>query len=312
MSRHQFQQPLHGIIPPVITPLYDRDVLDHAGLERVIEHILAGGVAGLFILGTTGEGPSLSYRLRRETIEAACKLVKGRVPVLVGITDTAFVESASIARCASDAGADAVVLAPPYYMPEGQAELREYLAHLIPELPLPLFLYNMPALTKVSFELETVRWALRQPRIAGIKDSSGNMGYFNRVCELSAARPDWTVVVGPEELLAESVLLGGHGGVNGGANLFPRLYVELFAAARRSDLPRTRELHALVLQVADSLYAVGRHSSSVVKGIKCAASCLGLCGDFMAEPFHRFRDPERQRIESSVMRLQELLGPLGK
>lgn len=312
MIRHQFQQPLHGIIPPVITPLHDRDTLDHAGLERVIEHVLAGGVAGLFVLGTTGEGPSLSYRLRRETIEAACKLVKGRAPVLVGITDTAFLESANIARCASDAGADAVVLAPPYYMPEGQAELREYLAHLIPELPLPLFLYNMPALTKVSFELETVRWALRQPRIAGIKDSSGNMGYFNRVCELSAARPDWTVVVGPEELLAESVLLGGHGGVNGGANLFPRLYVELFAAARRSDLPRTRELHALVLQVADSLYAVGRHSSSVVKGIKCAASCLGLCGDFMAEPFHRFRDPERQRIESSVRRLQELLGPLGR
>jgi 4-hydroxy-tetrahydrodipicolinate synthase len=77
----------------MITPLRGRDELDVAGLERLIEHIVNGGVNGLFILGTTGEGPSLSYRLRRELIERTCRLVNGRVPILVGITDTAFVES---------------------------------------------------------------------------------------------------------------------------------------------------------------------------------------------------------------------------
>ena len=103
----------HGIIPPMVTPLTDRDALDAAGLERLIEHILGGGVHGLFILGTTGEGPSLSYRLRRELIERTCRQVRRRVPVLVGITDTAFVESVNVARWAADAGADAVVTAPP-------------------------------------------------------------------------------------------------------------------------------------------------------------------------------------------------------
>ena len=135
----------------MITPLSGRDTLDVAGLERLIEHILAGGVSGLFILGTTGEGPSLSYRLRAEFIQRVCQQVKHRVPVLVGITDTAFVESVNVARISADAGADAVVLAPPYYLPEGQPELQEYLDHLVPELPLPLFIYNMPALTTVSF-----------------------------------------------------------------------------------------------------------------------------------------------------------------
>ena len=105
--------PLRGIIPPLVTPLLDRDTLDIAGLERLIEHILSGGVHGLFILGTTGEAPSLSYRLRYELIERTCSLVKGRVPVLVGITDTSFTESVNTAVKAKDAGAQAVVLAPP-------------------------------------------------------------------------------------------------------------------------------------------------------------------------------------------------------
>src|SRR5262245_25022906 len=303
-------QPLRGIVPPMITPLRDRDTLDAAGLEKVIEHILAGGVSGLFILGTTGEGTSLSYRLRREMVEQTCRLVKGRVPVLVGITDTAFVESATLARHAAEAGADAVVLAPPYYLPEGQPELREYLEHLLPELPLPLFLYNMPPLTKVSFEPDTVRWAMQQPRIVGMKDSSGDMIYFSRLVELKRQRKDWTLLIGPEELLAESVLLGGHGGVNGGANIFPRLYVELHAAAERGDLKRVRELHSLVMQISERLYTVGQHTSSVIKGIKCAVSCLGLAGDFMAEPFHRFRDSERKIIETAVSELRKQLGPL--
>src|SRR5262249_5915685 len=145
-----------GIIPPMVTPLRDRDTLDVAGLERLIEHILAGGVHGLFLLGTTGEGPSLSYSLRKELIDRTCRQVKGRVPVLVSITDTAFQESLKVARWSAEAGADAVVAAPPYYLPASQADLREYLCHLVPELPLPLLLYNIPLLTKVAYELETV------------------------------------------------------------------------------------------------------------------------------------------------------------
>ena len=284
----------------MVTPLKDRDTLDPAGLERVIEHLLGGGVHGLFVLGTTGEGPSLSYRLRRELIERTCGQVAGRIPVLVSITDTAFEESAAVARHAAAAGADAVVLAPPYYMPEGQPELREYLEHLLPELPLPLFLYNMPPLTKVPFELETVRWAMDRPRILGMKDSSGSLLYFNQVLGLLPHRPDWSVLIGPEELLAQAMLLGGHGGVHGGANIFPRLYVALFDAARSGDMPRARELQQRVQRVVDHLYRVGQHPSAIVKGIKCAMSCLGICDDFMAEPFHRFREPERRRIEQAL------------
>jgi 4-hydroxy-tetrahydrodipicolinate synthase len=297
----------HGIIPPMVTPLRDRDALDVAGLERLIEHILAGGVHGLFILGTTGEGPSLSYRLRQELIERTCRQVNRRVPVLVGITDTAFQESLNVARWSADAGADSLVVAPPYYLPEGQPELQEYLDHLVPELPLPLFLYNMPALTKVAMEPETVRRAMDEPRIVGLKDSSCSMIYLHRILALLPHRPDWPVLVGPEEMLSDAVFAGAHGGVNGGANLFPRLYVKLFEAAKAGDIARARELHALVMRVSENLYRIGRHSSAIIKGIKGALALSGICDDFMAEPFQRFREPERARVRHILDELTPLL-----
>src|SRR5262249_1011962 len=157
-------------------------------------------------------------------------------PVLVGITDTSFAESLRLAEHAEDAGAQAVVAAPPYYFPIGQAELLHYVRALSAEVPLPIFLYNMPSHTKVVFEPPTLRAALELPNVVGLKDSSGNMGYFHQARQVLAARPDCSLLIGPEELLGEAVLLGGHGGVCGGANLAPRLYVELYEAAREHDV----------------------------------------------------------------------------
>jgi dihydrodipicolinate synthase/N-acetylneuraminate lyase len=300
---------LHGIIPPMVTPLRGRDELDVGGLEKLVEHILAGGVSGLFILGTTGEGPSLSYRLRRELIERVCKQVNRRVSILVGITDTAFAESVNVARCAADFGADAVVAAPPYYMPEGQPELQEWLDHLIPELPLPLYLYNMPPLTKVSYELETVRHALNHPRIIGLKDSSGDLDYFKNIAALLKQRPDWSLFIGPEEKLFDALQFGGHGGVSGGANLFPKIYVSLCQAFQAGDIARAQQLQSQIQRIGRSLYRVGKHPSTIIKGIKCTLACLGICNDFMAEPFHRFRVEQRELVQT---RLKEVEAELSK
>ena len=298
MTSSLLPSPMGGIIPPMVTPLKSQDELDIAGLERLIEHILAGGVHGLFILGTTGEAPSLSYQLRREVITRTCQQVNGRVPVLVGITDAAFAESIAMAQYAADAGAQAVVLAPPYYFTAGQPELLEYLQHLVVQLPLPLFLYNMPSTTKLIFEPATVVNAADIEGVVGLKDSSGNMTYFHQLQQVLQDKRDFTLLVGPEELLAETILLGGHGGVNGGANLFPSLYVQLYNAALQGDLDQVKPLHQQVMRISTGLYGVGHFSSSYLKGLKCALSIKGICNDFMAEPFHRFREPERQRIEA--------------
>jgi len=299
-------KPLRGIIPPMITPLLDRDELDAAGLERLIEHILAGGVHGLFILGTTGEGPSLSYRLRRELINRTCTQIAGRVPVLVGITDTSFVESVNLAYKAQEAGAQGLVLAAPYYYPVSQPELLEYLQHLASELPLPVFLYNMPSHTKVAFEPDTVRQAADIPNIIGLKDSAANMIYFHKLRRLFKSQPDFSLLVGPEELLGETILSGGHGGVCGGANICPQLYVNLYNAALTKNLEKVAALHEKVMRISMTIYSVGKYGSSYLKGLKCAVSCLGLCSDFMAEPFYRFDSPERKIVRERLIELELL------
>ena len=171
------------------------------------------------------------------------------------------------------------------------------------ELPLPLFLYNMPSYTKLVFEPETIRAAAEYPGIVGIKDSSGNMVYFRRLQSLLKDHPDFSLLMGREELLAEAVLLGGHGGVCGGANLIPELYVELYNAACSKDLQKVEALHKKVMEFSTAVYHVGHYESSLLKGLKCALSCVGICSDFLAEPFHRFRRAEHEVVERYVKEL---------
>lgn len=284
-----------GIIPPLVTPLTDRDTLDVAGLERLLAYLLASGVHGIFLLGTTGEAPSLSYRLRREVITRAAQIINQRVPLLVGITDTSFVESVSLAEHAANAGAAAVVLSTPYYFPAGQTELMGYIRNITAALPLPLMLYNMPSLTKVWFEHETLAKLTDVERIVGIKDSSGDLQYFTRLMELRSARPDWSILIGPEAYLPAAMKLGGDGGVSGGANILPRLFVACYDACVAGDKTRIAELAADINDL-QQIYDIGKYASRFIKATKCAASLLGLCDDFMAEPFHRFRAPERERV----------------
>ncbi|MDP4276538.1 MAG: dihydrodipicolinate synthase family protein [Bacteroidota bacterium] len=295
---------LKGIIPPMITPLLGKDELDVEGLKRLVEHMLAGGVHGLFVLGTTGEAPSLSYHLRYELVERVCKQVAGRVPVLVGVTDTSFTESIRLAEQSKAYGADAVVSAPPYYYAPSQQELIEYYEDMADHMPLPLFLYNMPSHVKVSFEPETVRRIAHHPNVIGLKDSSGNMIYFHTLIQMmKTEHPDFSLLIGPEELTAEAVLAGADGGVNGGANLFPRLYTDLYEAAVRRDMDTVLTLQQQVMFISNTIYKIGRYGSSYLKGLKCACSLMGICSDFMASPYHRFRKEERLKVQQVLEHL---------
>lgn len=299
----KFEKSLAGIVPPMITPLKENNMLDVDGLENLVEHILSGGVHGLFILGTTGEGPSLSYDLRYEVTERVCSQVGGRVPVLVGITDTSFTESVRLSKKAADAGAGAVVAAPPYYYSTNQSEIIGYFESLADESPLPLFLYNMPSHTKVNFEPETVKVLGDHSNIIGFKDSSGDLLYFQNVVRLFQDKPEFSLLVGPEEMLMQTMLSGGHGGVNGGANMFPKLYVAMYEAALERDIERMSSLQEKILQISSSLYTVGNSPAKYLQGVKCTLSLMGICSDTLALPYRTFGDEERELIEKSLKNL---------
>lgn len=294
---------LRGIIPPIITPLKEQNKLDTGGLDCLIEHILSGGVHGLFILGTTGEGPSLSYDLRYEMTRRVCSRVDGRVPVLVGITDTSFTESILLSKKAADVGADAVVATPPYYFAPSQIELTYYFQSLADHLPLPLLLYNMPSHTKVSIAPATVQKLSEHSNIVGLKDSSGDLIYFQNIIRLMKNRTEFSLLAGPEEMLMQTILSGGHGGVNGGANMFPKLYVAMYNAATSRDFDRMQNLQEKILEISSKLYTIGNSSVKYLQGVKSALSVMGICNDKLAYPYCAFSNKEMKKVRQILENL---------
>ena len=284
----------------MVTPLADADSLDRPGLERLIEHLLAGGIHGLFILGTTGEGPALSYRLRRELIERTCAQVAGRVPVLVCITDPSYEESRSLAAHAKLSRADGVVTAPPFYFPISQNDLFRLVEQLSRQVDLPLYLYNMPSLTKACFTPETVLRASELPNVWGLKDSSGELSYLQSIVTQMKGHPDFTILMGPEDMLLESLQIGAHGGVCGGANLVPKLFVSLYEAARAGEFDKALALQQQARQIGELLYGIGEAESSYLRGLKLGLSLMGICSSTLALPFlsadPRKHDALRERL----------------
>jgi 4-hydroxy-tetrahydrodipicolinate synthase len=274
-------------------------------VELLVEHVVSGGVSGVFVLGTTGEGPALPGRVRREMITHTCRVMTGRVPVLVGITDSSYGDSVELARHAAEAGADAVVSAGPMYYSVGDDLLCRYFERLASDSPLPLFLYNMPSCTHVSISLATVARAAQIANIRGIKDSSGDMGYVHQLRRALCGRPSFTLLVGPEELLAESVLLGAHGGVNGGSNLWPQLYTSLYEAAATGDLAAVSRLHPIVIEVCGRIFQSGTYGNHYLEGLKYAASLLGIGSGVAGMPYEVLNEGGRAEIERAVREISE-------
>lgn len=295
-----------GVITPMVTPLINRENIDFKGLEKLLDHLINGGVSGVFLMGTTGEGTSISPRMRKELIKYSVEYVKGRVPVFVSIADCCIEESLNMARYAKECGASYLVSALPFYLGLTQTEIIDYYTTIADNVPLPLFLYNIPAQTKLMISVEAVKTLAKHPNIIGMKDSSGNGTYFNTLlAEVKAEHPDFTILVGPDEMLASTMALGGNGGVNSGSNLFPELYVNLFKACKAKDTERTLKLQKLVMKVSTEVYSVDKSSVSFLKGLKAALFTEGLITDYICEPLQKVNGTDLETIRKNVAELKQ-------
>jgi 2-dehydro-3-deoxy-D-pentonate aldolase len=299
------QKPLRGIVPPMITPLAGDDELDVAGLEKLVEHMISGGIHGLFVLGTTGEAPALSYRMRREIIETTCKLVNGRIPVIAGVIDTSLAEMLAMAKVAADAGAESLVIAPPYYFPLSQNDLVRCTKSFAADSPLPIYLYNVPNPNQVRYTLTSLKICGDLPNVIGFKDSSGNFEFLEAALEHFRQRPDFAIFVGPEGLLAKGLAAGIHGGISGGANAFPRLYVSLYDAFVDSRMEDVGILQAQVDLFIREVYSIGEPESGLLRGLKCCLSLLNICESRLCWPYVPANSHERERVGRSICQLEE-------
>jgi len=225
---------------------------------------------------------------------------------LVGITDTSFAGSIEIAQAAKDAGADAVVVAPPYYVPISQKEMMQYLEDLSAELPLPFVLYNMPSCTKLHLTIETVKKA-KELGALGVKDSSGDMFYLYSLIEEFKDSPEFSIMAGTELYLPDTILHGGDGAIAGGANAFPKLFVDLYNASVKKDLNEIARLREKVVVLYNTIYNVGDSPMKITKGTKCSLSVMGICNGYMAHPLREFVGEERKLIEQYVNEFNKIV-----
>lgn len=314
MSLKKFQ----GIITPLVTPLSrSGDCIDYEGTRKVLSHVIAGGVSGVFILGSTGEGPSLSLHLRREFVTLCCSVVRdillhsqrecSEFSILVGISDTCVQETISLAKHSADCGADAVVIAPPFYFPITQSELLHYVEHVVNEISLPLFLYNMPKLTKIAFDVDTVRKIATNSnlngRIVGIKDSSFDLEYMKKLCQIKEEFcPYWTILTGAEHHVAQVVRIGGDGGVVGGSNIFPKCFVSFYEGAAKGDRVMEEEANQKITLLKEIYDKV---NGRFVQATKTSLSVLGLCQATFSYPLLPFEDVEHDLVKKVVKNLKE-------
>lgn len=287
--------PLKGIIPPMITPLKSNDELDRKGVEKLIEHIIGGGVHGLFLLGTNGEGPSLSYRLRKEFLKLSCEIIDGRVPVLVGVTDSSFSGAMEMAEYSKSVGVDSIVVAPPFYFPATESEMINYVEKLAAAAPLPFVLYNMPMHTKINLTIPTIERA-RQHGCIGVKDSSGDMANLYMMIDAFKEDQNFAVFAGTELYLPDAVMGGAHGAVAGGANVFPELFVDLYNAALVRDHEKITSLRDQIIWLCNTMYVVSPSAARITLSFKTALSLLGICSDEMALPLRKLEGADREKI----------------
>lgn len=277
LSNHAW---LHGIVPPIITPLKDDDTLDAASLERQIARLLEAGVHGLFVLGSTGEVAYLDDTTRQRAVEATLGFVGGQVPVLVGLIETspARVRSAYYRLVASREVAGVVCTAP-YYGQAHPVEIERHFRSVAAAVPTRIVAYNIPTAVHASLDADLLVRLAQDDVIHGLKDSSGSDTLARSIVTEATLPPEFSVLTGSELAVDTALFAGVHGAVPGLANIDPFRYVRLYDHMISGEFDKAKHVQRDLI----SLFSLARSvdpqrmsaASAGVGGFKVAAHLLG-------------------------------------
>ena len=245
---------IHGLVVAMLTPFTRRGALDPEAVRRHVDFLAAAGVDGLFVCGTNGEAPLLAHRERTRLAELVVAAAAGRVPVVIQAGTASTLETIALCRHARRIGAAAVAVITPWYFRLGDAALLAHYVRVAAVVPdLPVFLYDIPQNTGNALSTETIlAIADRAPNVVGVKESAGDVA---RIAELvTAARGRLSVFVGNDALALPGLEAGARGSVSGNANVFPELFVALFAAYRSGDRAAARRADERIQQVRRILH----------------------------------------------------------
>jgi N-acetylneuraminate lyase len=214
------------ILPALVTPLLPNGQLDERSAERLIEHLYAKGVGGLYVTGSTGEGIYLDFEIRRRIVEIACRLSKGRGTVVVHVGAIQAAKAWELANHAGQAGADAISSIPPFAGGYSFDEVKAFYVTLARQSPLPVVAYYIPGLTGQHHSIVNLASLLSVPKIVGYKFTDPNFYTMQRL--LSRFKPDQVLYNGQDEALALGLQFGAHGGIGTTYNFMPELILEIY------------------------------------------------------------------------------------
>jgi 4-hydroxy-tetrahydrodipicolinate synthase len=296
----------HGAVVPMVTPFTALGALDEAALERLVNAQIAGGVEGVFVLGTTGEGAHVPRELRRRLVELTARHAAGRTLIFAGLGD---IRAADVSEANEflNTGATAVVAHPPISEKVPAEKLQAWFESLLDRVEGPLLLYNMPMTTGVSIPLDAVEKLLGHPKLAGVKDSENNPKRHEELLQRFGGKKDFSVFVGVGVLMENGLKLGADGIVPSVGNLIPAVCHQLCVAAKKADWATADKLSARMNAVA-ALYQKGRNLNESLAALKAAMHCRGLCATQVLPPLRRVSETELEKIRQHMLELHLLNG----
>lgn len=238
---------LKGIFPPLVTPFRANEEVDEEGLRNLVRYVLKD-VDGLVPCGTTGEFPYLSSAEQRKVIEIVIDEVKGKKPVIAGISAPATHQVIHLAKNAKDAGADACLVATPYYLHPSPEGIYQHFYEIAKVIDIPIIMYNIPQAVNAYLPPKVIQDLSEIPHVVALKDSSGNIAYALEVIERVEGRI--VVLVGCDEVVLPALAGGCSGAILMSANVFPDIWQKVYRAVSDGNLEVARSYQMRVQKLA--------------------------------------------------------------
>ncbi len=286
---------VEGIIPALVTPMNEDESLSEEGLRAVIEHVIKGGVHGIFILGSQGESFALTLEEKKRVIATSVEVSSGRIPVYVGTGMITTAQSVQMTKLARELGADAVSVITPYFIKPSQRELADHY-RAISEVAgdMPMLLYNNPMRAGISIDVETVVKLAELDNVVGMKDSSADL--IQTMKYIDATRDmDFSVLVGNDASIFATLVSGGKGAVAATANVAPALIVGIYNAVQAGDIAEALRLQYKLFPIRQ---AFGLGTFPVV--VKEAMNMMGLPAGPARRPIQGLSPEKREELRKTL------------
>jgi len=291
-----------GVVVPLVTPTTTYGGVDFAALRRLIEFQIAGGIEGLLLLGTTGEGPCVPHSSWLLLVERAVAIARERLQVYVNVTEQSFLDTITTAQNVFAMGADAIVALPPFYFPPRPTELTAWFRALLDASPGPVLLYNIPMTTRVSIPLDVIGELVGHPRLVGLKDSENDAQRHAELLRRFGGRPDCSLFCGVGALMAQDLKSGMDGIVPSVGNLIPDVCHRLCAATQKGDWTEATQ-HADCMNAVAALYQKDRTLAQSLAAIKGLLHLRGLCSPAVFPPLLPLSAPELESLRGEAEKL---------